>query len=127
MPIDPIKSPRLGQILLLRSGACVRLRLAHFSDIGAIAELIRRYGASGRDLSAEGFVQFDPRRRYVVCALALIDGAERLVGLGAIDLVAAPAEPEVLIFDPEVGEDLAGALNQVLCAAAEATARGHAA
>ena len=127
MPVDPTKSPRLGQILLLRGGVCVRLRLAHFSDVGAIAELIRRHGGPADDLRAEGFVQFDPRHRYVVCALALIDGSERLVGLGAIDLARAPAEPDVLISDPVVGEELPRVLHQVLCAAAEASARGHAA
>jgi hypothetical protein len=127
MAPDPTKSPRLGQILLLRSGVCVRLRLAHFSDIGAIAELIRRHGEPADDLRPERFVQFDPRRRYVVCALALIDGSERLVALGAIDLAGAPPEPDVLIADPEVDEELPRVLHQVLCAAAETSARGHAA
>lgn len=111
----------MGHALLLGSGVCVRLRLVHFSDVRAIGELIAKHGPPADNLAAERLVQFDPRRRYVVCAMALIDGAERLVGLGAIDLASRPAEPEVLIFDPEVGDELPRLLGQVLCAAAEAT------
>jgi hypothetical protein len=121
MAYEPVRAPRLGHALLLRSGVCVRLRLVHFSDVRAIGELIARHAAPTEDLAAEGLVQFDPRRRYVVCAMALIDGVERLVGLGAIDLATRPPEPEVLIFDPEVGDELPRLLRQVLCAAAEAT------
>jgi len=127
MAFDSAECPRLGQSLLLGSGVRVRLRLAHFSDVGAIAELIERHGESSANLPSERLVQFDPRRRYVVCARALIDGAERLAGLGAIDLVAPPGEPEMLICDPEFGEDLPRVLAGVLRAAAQASMRAHAA
>lgn len=121
------RSPRLGQTLLLSNGVRVRLRLAHFSDAGAIGELIRGHAEPAIDLSAERLVQFDPRRRYVVCAMALIDGAERLVALGATDVAPGPCQPDLLIFDPEFGEELPDVLHGGLCAAAEATARARAA
>jgi hypothetical protein len=126
MAANTSRPARLGETLLLRSGVRVRLRLVHFSDLGAIAELIDGHGPSGGP-SAERLVQFDPRRRYVVCAMALIDGSERLVGLGAIELALGAAEPEVLIFDPYVGEELSVVLRDVLCAAAEAAVRTRAA
>ena len=105
----------------------MRLRLVHFSDMAAISELIRRHGGPAPDLWADRLVQFDPRRRYVVCAMALIDGAERLVGLAAIDLTSGAGEPEALIFDPAVGADLSDVLREVACAAAEAAIRSRAA
>jgi hypothetical protein len=105
----------------------VRLRLAHFSDVGAIAELNRRQRESVPDLRAERLVQFDPRRRYVVCAIALIDGAIALAGVGAIALAGEAAAPEVLICDPEFGQELCHVLREVLCAAARASPRVDAA
>lgn len=127
MAFDSAECPRLGQSVLLGNGVRVRLRLAHFSDLGAIAELIQCHGESLANLHPERLVQFDPRRRYVVCARALVDGTERLAGLGAIDLVAPPGEPEMLICDPEFGEDLPHVLARVLRGAAQASVRAHAA
>lgn len=124
---DLTRSPRLGQALMLRSGVCVRLRLAHFSDIPAIAELIQQHAAPTIDLTAERLVQFDPRRRYVVCAMALIEGSERLVGVGAIDLAPVLVPPDVLIFDPSIGEQLPQVLDGALRGVAEANARARAA
>ena len=40
---------------------------------------------------------FDPARRHVLCALAPIDGAEVLVGLGAIDV--GEDAPDTLVVD----------------------------
>jgi hypothetical protein len=105
----------------------VRLRLAHVSDVRTIAELIRREAAAPTELRAERLVQFDPHRRYVVCATALIDGSQRLVGLGAVDVSRGPCEPDVLIVDAEFGEELPEVLRGTLCAAAELTARTRAA
>lgn len=82
----------------------MRLRLARFSDVAAIRSLNSRHGVSP-GLRAERLVQFDPRRRYVVCATALIDSTEQLVGVGAIDLDAQAAEePHLLISDPRAGD-----------------------
>ena len=127
MATDLTRPPRLDQTLLLSSGHCVRLRLVHFSDLDPVADLIRRHGEPSGQLSAERLVQFDPRRRYVVCAMALIDGAERLVGLGTVDLVSGPGEPETLICEPDIGQELPDLLRQVLCAAAQAGIRARAA
>jgi hypothetical protein len=116
----------LGQTLALDGGLRVRLRLARFSDAAAIRALNGRHGASP-GLRAERLVQFDPRRRYVVCATALIDSTEQLVGLGAIDLDAQAADaPDLLISDPRAGDAVAHLLWRCLVDA-RAAARSRAA
>lgn len=56
-------------------------------------------------------MQFDPRRRVVICATTLIDSAETLVAVGAAELDGT-GEPEVVIVDAEHSE----ALTQLLAA-----------
>jgi len=130
--------PLLGQSFPLADGVDVRLRLAHFNDWPAIAKLM---SAQNPELTptapdARRLVQFDPRRYYVLCACALIDSSERLVGVGAIDMTGdATGEPDVLIVDPELveftnaqaGEALTGLLWGALVGAAQAAARARAA
>lgn len=138
MASRPAPSPLLGQTFPLAEGVDVRLRLAHFSDWPAIAQLMTHESAdvSPGAPDARRLVQFDPRQCYVLCACALIDSAERLVGVGAIDLTADGAgEPDLLIVDPElatatdpqVSEALSGLLWGALVGAAQAAARGRAA
>ena len=135
-----IPGPLLGQTFPLSDGVRVRLRLAHFSDGPAIAALIARTeGGDGADPHArvaDRLVQFDPRRRYVLCACALIDSSERLVGVGAIDLgTGEVAEPDLMLIDPELDEAtgpqhteaLTGLLWGALVGAAQAVVRARAA
>jgi hypothetical protein len=133
-----IPGPLLGQTFPQADGVHVRLRLAHFSDRRMIAELLARHGrdAALQDGLAERLVQFDPRRRYVLCACALIDGTERLVGVGAIDLDAdGGGDPDLMVVDSELGgaadplltEALTGLLWGALVGAAQAVVRARAA
>jgi hypothetical protein len=121
----------LGQSFPLENGVRVRLRLARFSDLGAIHALRSRgTGALPGPVPAaapERLVQFDPRHRYVVCAMALIDSTERLVGIGAIELGPVASEPDVLLVDPDVGEALSELLDRALRSLAAASARARAA
>jgi hypothetical protein len=73
-------------------------------------------------------VQFDPRRRCVICATALIDGAETLVGVGAIQLdTERPAEPETLVATGEHAVDVAELLTGALIGRAVRAAQARAA
>jgi hypothetical protein len=130
--------PLLGQTFPLAQGIGVRLRLARFSDWPSIAELFSRHGADRAQAGpqARRLIQFDPRRSYVVCACALIDSTERLVGMGTIDLTADGAgEPDLVVLDPElaeisdpqVNEALTGLLWGALVSAAQSAARSRAA
>ena len=49
------------------------------------------------DLDVRRLLAFDPARRHVLCALAPLDGAEVLAGLGAIDF--GEDAPDVLVVD----------------------------
>jgi hypothetical protein len=131
-----IPGPLLGQTFPLGDDIRVRLRLAHFSDRRAIAGLLAHHGPELQDGLAGRLVQFDPRRRYVLCACALVGGAERVVGVGAIDLDQDEfGEPDLLVVDSEVPgaadplitEALTGLLWGALVGAAQAVGRGRAA
>jgi hypothetical protein len=141
-----VPGPLLGQTFPLTDTVRVRLRLAHFNDRRAIAGLLARHGQDllaregGEPVEsrwvADRLVQFDPRRRYVLCACALIDSSERLVGVGAIDLEGEDTgEPDLIVVDSELGESpdpllteaLTGLLWGALVGAAQAAARSRAA
>jgi N-acetylglutamate synthase-like GNAT family acetyltransferase len=131
VPENVTPSPFLGPGFLLADGLRVRLRLARSSDVGAIAKLFARHGqdVTVDELAVGQVVQFDPRRRYAVCATALIDSTERLIGVGAIDLDPHEVgEPDLLVVDPDVPEAEVGELLwDALVGAAQVTARGRAA
>lgn len=119
----------LGSSYELSDGTRVRLRLLAASDFERVRGLLKRAGHDDEaDLKAARLVRFDPRHRLVMCATALIDRNEELIGVGAIDLDDTPVfAPDTLVvaaeFIPAVRELLAGAL----VGRAEALARRRAA
>jgi hypothetical protein len=112
----------LGRSYPLADGSRVCLRVARSSDSGPIRRLAeRRLAANGwgpgqpARLEPARLVSFDPRVRCVMCATALIDGGERLIGVGAVELDGGRAgPPDPVLVDPEapdgVRELLVGAL-----------------
>jgi hypothetical protein len=103
----------LGGSYPLHDGNRVRLRLARGSDARALVELVRRASDAPPDeLAIRRLVQFDPRSRFVLCATALIEGRETLVGVGSI--VGGSKAPDPLFADerlaPGVGTLLEDAL-----------------
>jgi hypothetical protein len=98
----------LDRFHTLPSGLRVRLRLTRSSDRNGIRALLERASVG---IEPIGLIRFDPRRRLVVCATALLDGRETVVGVGSIELGAG--EPDLVIADrraDRVDELLAGAL-----------------
>ena len=106
----------------LPRGPRVCLRLARISDLAGIAELVSQAGA---ELDPLELVRRDPRRRVVLCAAALVDGAQRVVGVGAIDVSAS--EPDLLVVDEGITEGLTELLGGALAGRAEALRRARAA
>ncbi len=105
----------LSRLYALPSGPRVRLRLVQRRDEPAIRALLGQAGREPEDLEVTRLLRFDPRRRVVMCATALVGSAEKVVGLGAIDLNGRPdARPDVLLVDshspPALSELLDGAL-----------------
>ena len=93
-------------------GPPVRLRLAGPSDRAPAAALLERRGLAADDIDVRRLLAFDPARRHVLCALAPLDGAEVLAGLGAIDF--GEDDPDVLVVDERFGPALAELLGRVL-------------
>jgi hypothetical protein len=104
----------LGASYQLPDGTRVRLRLTGPSDTARLRRLLDQAGEDSA-LAAARLIRFDPRTRLVVCAAALTEAGEALVGVGAIALDgASEPQPDVLVIDAEapagVRELLAGAL-----------------
>lgn len=96
-------APRLDRTYVLDDGQRVRVRLARSSDAAPIRELAARRRFDADPLEVARLTRFDPRRRLVICATALIGVRDTLVGVGAIGLAPGDDfEPETLIFDDRI-------------------------
>lgn len=118
----------LGHLYTLEDGARVHLRLARTSDAPAIRDLLDEAGIEATPLAVAELVHFDPRRRYVVCAAALVGSTERLRGIGAIELgTGEPPEPTLLVVLDPPGGALQHLLTEALAGAATVLGRPRAA
>jgi len=114
----------LSRIYTLPDGLRVRLRLVNPRDESAIRALLAARGEPADDLELAHIVRFDSRR-LAICANALIDGTEVIVGVGMIDLDRA--QPDLLLVAEGVGADLEELLRAALRGRVQAIARGRAA
>ena len=108
----PIASP-LARTYALDAGPRVRLRLARRRDEAAVRRLLASRGVDAVDLDVRRLLTYDPMRRLVVCATAPVDGAETVVGIGAIDL-GEGAEPDTLVVDEALTQGLGELLGGIL-------------
>lgn len=116
----------LGHVYTLEDGSAVRLRLARSSDARAIGELLERHGLDHGELDVARLVQFDPRRRYVLCATRLVASREVLLGVGTIALEAgSAAQPDLLIVDQAAADEPARLLRQALIGCATGVSRSR--
>ena len=122
----------LGRFYPLEGGLRACLRLARPTDAGAIRDLMMEGGESTTPglwtPELRRLVSFDPRRQCVLCATALVENGERLLGVGSIELTDdAPDEPELLILHPEAPEGLRRLLSGALVGRAAVVAQARAA
>src|SRR5947209_18911451 len=97
----------LAHLYPLPRGPQVRLRLPRPADAAAVRELFARAGGDLSTLELARLTRVDPRSGIVICATALVDGRERMVGIGSIELRSpdqAAAEPDRLAVDTELTE-----------------------
>ena len=94
-------------------GLRVRLRLARSGDQRPMADLLARLGFEPSTGQLQELVRFDPRQRAVVCATALVDGGEHVIGFGLIDL-DAPRSPASVVSDPVHGRALTRLIREAL-------------
>ena len=98
---------------LLPSGERVRLRLAQRGDGPAIAALLATCAVEADELTLARLLHHDPRSHAVVCATTWSPAGERLVAIGAVELVSG-AQPELLICEPGFGDELTALLTTAL-------------
>jgi len=115
----------LGQSFALPHGPRVRLRLAQSGDVPGIRVLLEQHGLDAEELDVARFVRFDPRRRVVICAMALIGSTETIVGVGEIGI--EPESPNQLYTDEQLTDGLGELLARALVGWASAIARSRAA
>lgn len=101
----------MARIHTLPDGERVRLRLARARDEESLRALLRRCRPR-RDGEAERLTRFDPRRSIVICATALVDSSQEVVGVGAVDLDGA--EPPDVVVDEGQDGQLAELLKRAL-------------
>jgi hypothetical protein len=99
----------------LSDGLRVRLRLARPSDQRPVAALLARLGFAPSMAELLDLVRFDPHRRAVICATALVGGRERVLGFGAIDL-EQPVGSATVVVEPEHALELTRLLRRALAA-----------
>lgn len=122
----------LARYYPLTRGPKVCLRLVRPRDLEGIRELLRDHAPGADELEPGRLVNFDLSRRLVLCATALVDHRERVVGVGAIELDAAAGTDEVprpglLVVDRERTEGLEPLLHDALTGQAAAIGRARAA
>ena len=78
-------------------GPPVRLRLAGPADRDGVRALLARRELEATDLELRRLLAFDPARRHVLAALAPLEGAETVVGIGSIG--NGEDAPDVLVVD----------------------------
>ena len=110
----------------LPRGPRVCLRLARRRDLTAIGELYERVGIPVHPLSLARLVSFELLTQLVLCATALVDSTEMVLGVGAIEL-DRPDAPTLLVVDDAQTEGLAELLADALVTHATALAEARAA
>lgn len=104
----------LDDTTTLPGGLRLRVRLPQARDRAALHALNARLGVSVDELDLARALRHDPTRRAVACASAWIEGTERVVAYGAIDIGAC--DLDLLLADdalaPGAGAVLAEALRE---------------
>jgi hypothetical protein len=91
----------------------VCLRLVRRRDLEAVGDLYARQGIPVHELSLARLVSFDLLTMLVLCATALVDGREMILGVGAVEL-ARPTEPTLIVVDEAETEGLRELLSDAL-------------
>jgi hypothetical protein len=107
----------------LDDGLRARLRLARPGDQRPLAELLQRLGFPALERELLELVRFDPHRRAVICATALVDGREQVLGFGAIDL-REPGGSGTVVVEPRHAATVSRLLRSALAARAESRGAG---
>ncbi len=117
----------LARSYVLPGGVRVILRLTRIRDLGAIESLFAREGHGITRLELARLLRSHPRERLLLCATALIDGGETVVGFGAIGLDRADLSPALIVTDTEQAPGVGSLMGEALLGRAQALVRTRAA
>jgi hypothetical protein len=118
----------LARYYTLSRGPRVCLRLVRSRDADGIRRLCERAGLTLGELELARLVSFDPGTQIVLCATALIDSAETVLGVGVIERgVDRELVPRLVVADEELTDGLAGLLHDALVGHASLLVRARAA
>ena len=117
----------LARSYVLSGGPRVVLRLARIRDLSAIEALFAREGHGLTGLELARLLRSHPREQLLLCATALIDGSDTVVGFGVIGLDRDTIFPTLLVTDTERAPGLQSLLGEALLGRAEALVRTRAA
>ena len=124
-PLDP--GALLARHYALPDGTRVCLRLLRPRDQPGVRDLFAPHDLSLPDFELARLVHFDLTRRFALVATALIDTAERVVGLGVVDFAEDPRHPALLLVNEDLAEGLEPLLREALVGHARTLARARAA
>lgn len=110
----------------LPRGPRVCLRLARPRDLAGVADLCAREGRPVDQLFLARLVSFELLSQLVLCATALVDSTEMVLGVGAVEL-DRPAEPTLVVVDEARTEGLDELLSEALITHATALVQARAA
>jgi hypothetical protein len=116
----------LARSIALPEGVRVILRLARVRDLEPVQALVDREGGGLDHWEIAQLLHSSPRRRVVLCATALLDGHETVVGFGAVALDRTAATPTLVVADRDRAPGLGSVLYEALLGRAESLARARA-
>lgn len=103
----------------------VTLRLSRVRDLDALADLFAREGNGLSRIEIARLLRSHPRERLMLCATALIDGRELIVGFGTIGLGRRGMTPTLIVADAARAPGLGGLLHEALVGRAAALNRSR--
>ena len=114
MSVDIDHGALTPQSYALARGPLVRLRLVRLRDLDSIRSLAAKAGLVCEELELARLVRCDLRRRLVLCATAIVDSAEAVLGVGMIELGRSATMPSMLLVDAELTDGLHAVLADAL-------------
>ena len=106
----------------LADGTRVAMRRVRLRDLDALRSIAARAGIVCEEFELARLVRSDPGDRLVLCATAVNDGAELVLGVGVIELSGSATMPSLILVDPTVGRPLSVLLAEALIDRARAVA-----
>ncbi len=106
----------------LPDGTLISMRRVRLRDLDALRSLAAHAGVLCEEFELARLVRSDPAERLVLCATALVESTETVVGIGVIELGASATMPSLILVEPAHGRPLAALLAEELVEQARAAA-----